>query len=148
MRHIRETSQVEERTDVQGHQALRAPPLHQALVQLEVALVAMSPRRDCVPGLELQTVLHPDGRHALLTAEAVAEDEAPVDEEEGEEVPPTRVRLRHVEDQTVALLGLDLQAEVGVEPQGRTQRHGHPAVLATEPRWKMSDKLLQKLDIC
>ena len=81
-------------------------------------------------------ILHPDGGDALLATQAVAEDKTPVDQQEGEEVPANWLRLRHVEDQTVALLGLDLETEVGVEPDGRHQVHRHPAVLPTEPGWR------------
>ena len=42
VRHIWEAAQVDERTDVQGHQTLGAAALDQGLVQLEVSLVAVS----------------------------------------------------------------------------------------------------------
>ena len=100
-----------------------------------------------MPPLQLQPVLHPDGRHALLATQAVAEDETPVDQKEGEEVPANWLRLRHVEDQTVALLRLDLQTEVGVEPEGRHQLHRHPAVLPTEPGWKIQNNGQVQLEL-
>ena len=77
----------------------------------------MSARADYVPRVQLHTAGHPDGGHAVPAAEAVGEDEAAVDQKQGEVVPRVLCPC-HVQDQPLSLGGLQLQRYVGVEPGG------------------------------
>lgn len=93
----------------------------------------MSARTDDVPRVQLHTAGHSDGGHAVPAAQAVGEDEAPVDQEEGEVVPGRGVGLGHVEQEAVAVVGPDGEADVGVVPHGGDQVKRHPAVRPGEP---------------
>ena len=69
------------------------------------------------------------GGHLLGRAKAEAEHQAPVHQQQGEEVPKVVGPLGQIEDEAVCLLRPDLQADVSVEPDAGLQLYSHIGVV-------------------